>query len=124
MATPKTILVVDDEPCARYLLQSLLAKTGCAVVTTVDGPQALAVASSQAVHLLVTDVIMKGMDGFELARALRVMPAYASLPVIMLSARWQIEYRTEAPLSENIVMMTKPFSPIELRSQVNLLLKL
>ena len=124
MATPKTLLIVDDDPSSRYLLQSVLAKTGCTIVAAADGTQAVAVASSQAIHLLVTDVIMKGMDGFELARTLRAMPAYSELPVIMLSARSQVQYRGETRPGDDAILMTKPFSPIELRAQVKLLLKL
>jgi DNA-binding response OmpR family regulator len=115
MANGKTILIVDDDPGARQPFQFVLAP---------GGAEALAIASSQPVHLLVTDLMMDGMDGFELTQALHRMPAYATLPVIMLTARWQTEYRGEAGNENVIAMMTKPFSPIELLAKVKLLLKL
>src|SRR5277367_6223429 len=90
MANGKTILVVDDDPCARYLLQFILAKTGCAILTAVNGAEAVTFATDWSIDLLVTDIMMKGMDGFELVRTLRRMPVYAGLPIIMLSARSQI----------------------------------
>jgi DNA-binding response OmpR family regulator len=67
---------------------------------------------------------MKGMDGFELADTLRRLPQYAELPVIMLSARSQVQHRTEAADGDKNVLLTKPFSPIELTAHVNRLLKL
>ena len=57
-------------------------------------------------------------------QALREMPAYTEIPLILLSARWQVEYRDEVERYRNAVLMTKPFSPMELMAQINLLLKL
>ena len=124
MANDKTILIVDDDPGQRRLLQFVLAKSGCEIVPASGGAQALAIACNQPVHLLVTDLMMEGMDGFELTQALHRMPAYAMLPVIMLTARWQTEYQGEAGNENQVAMMTKPFSPIELLAKVNHLLKL
>jgi DNA-binding response OmpR family regulator len=124
MANDKTILVVDDDPGARRLLQFVLAKTGCEILTASDGAQALDIASRQTIQLLVTDVMMAGVDGLKLTQALRQMPAYATLPIIMLSARWKSEYQDEVGLADNVTLLTKPFSPIELISQINLLLKM
>ena len=124
MANGKTLLIVDDDPGARRLLQFVLAKTGCEIVMAANGEQALAIAGSKTIHLLLTDLMMQGMDGFELVTRLRQMPEYASIPVITLSARGQVEYRDDTWNNENTVAMTKPFSPIELASRINLLLKL
>jgi len=124
MANGKTILVVDDDPGARRLLQFVLAKTGCDIMVASDGTKALASASALTIDLLVTDLMMEGMDGFALTHALRQMPDYANLPIIILSARGQVEYRDGAWNEENVTLMTKPFSPIELIARITQLLKL
>ena len=125
MANGKTILVVDDDPGSRHLLQFVLGKSGCEIKTAGAGAQAIAIASAQKIDLLVTDLMMQGMDGFQLAQSLREMPAYTELPVIMLSARWQVEFHDEVWKNDpNAVMMSKPFSPIELTSRIKLLLHL
>lgn len=124
MATAKTILVVDDDPGTRRLLQFVLAKTGCEIITSSNGAEALAIASEKTIDLLVTDLMMDGMDGFSLSSSLQKMPAYAKLPIILLSARFQIEYRNEVWDCDSLVLMNKPFSPIELIAQIKLLLKL
>ncbi len=124
MANGKTLLVVDDDPGARRLLQFVLAKTGCDILTAANSVEALGIAEKQPIHLIVTDFMMKGMDGFELTRALRKMPAYSQLPIVMLSARGQIEVDDAEWNNEITFMMAKPFSPIELTSRIQLLLKL
>ena len=124
MANGKTILVVDDDPGARHLLKFVLAKTSCEIICVSSGAQAMKLATHQTVDLLVTDIMMSEMNGFELTRTLRQLPAYAELPVILLSARGQIDYLEEIGQNDRVVMMTKPFSPIELIAQIKLLLKL
>ena len=123
MAERKTILVVDDDPGSRRLLQFVLAKTGCEIITAPNGAQGLALASVLTIHLLVTDLMMEEMDGFQLTQLLRQKPDYLQLPVIILSARWQIDNQTISR-HERIIFTSKPFSPIELVAQVNSLLKL
>ena len=124
MANGKTLLAVDDDPGARRLLQFVLGRTGCDIVTAANGVEALAIVEKRPVDLLVTDLMMAGMDGFELTRALRRMPAYAELPIIMLSARGQVEGEDAEWNNEITCMMAKPFSPIELTARIQNLLKL
>lgn len=124
MANGKIILAVDDDPGSRRLLQFILAKTGCEIVTASDGEQALSIALNGPIDLLVTDVMMERVGGMQLTHALRRMQAYADLPIIMLSARWRDDHRQELSNDSHTVIMTKPFSPIDLTAQVKLLLKL
>ena len=124
MANAKTLLVVDDDPGARRLLKYILGKTGCEVRTAASGAEAIALAMERTIHVLITDLMMEGMGGFELTRTMRQVPAYATLPVIVLSARGQVKDQDEEWNNKITVMMTKPFSPIELTSLIHRLLKL
>ncbi len=114
MANPKTILVVDDDPGSRRLLQFVLAKTGCVIVCVSGGNDALAAAEKHAVDLLVTDYMMHGLDGLELARQIRAMPAYHALPIIILTARGHLADAPDVKRDALTHFTTKPFSPLEL----------
>jgi CheY-like chemotaxis protein len=119
---PPTILVVDDEPHMRRLLQFALAKTGARLLQAGNGREALATAADQTVDLMVIDFMMPDLDGFATLRELRQNPRYAELPVIMLTARGQSELRDQAEGVGVDVFLTKPFSPIELTRIVQRLL--
>lgn len=82
-----TILVVDDEKDILDLLTYNLEKEGYAVVTARNGSSALAAAQERRPDLCILDVMMPGMDGWEVCKALRREPATASVPVIFLTAR-------------------------------------
>ena len=90
---PARILVVDDDAAILRLLELGLQHEGYTVVTARNGPDALALAQSQAVDLAILDVMMQGMDGLEVCRVLRERPKTANLPIIMLSARSQTKDR-------------------------------
>ena len=82
----KTVLVVDDEQDIVELLRYNLEKEGYSVVTAHDGTAALA-AADQSIDLVVLDVMMPGVDGFEVCRRLRAMPRHATTPIMFLTAR-------------------------------------
>lgn len=82
----KTVLVVDDEQDIVELLRYNLEKEGYTVLTAQDGTAALA-AADQLIDLVVLDVMMPGVDGFEVCRRLRAMPRHATTPIIFLTAR-------------------------------------
>jgi CheY-like chemotaxis protein len=119
MSERKTILIVDDDPGARHLLQFVLSKTGSRILTAANGTQAAQIAGREKIDLLVTDLMMAGMDGFQLAQVLYQLPGCDRLPVIVLSARWQVDYREDLPHNDRVALMPKPFSPIELTAKVN-----
>ena len=81
---PTTILVADDEPAIRDLLRDFLEAQGYAVVTACDGKEALAAARASAPDLVLLDVMMPWMDGFEVVREIR---RDGQTPVILLTAR-------------------------------------
>src|SRR2546428_572940 len=86
MAT-RTILLVDDEPGIVAIARDYLDRAGFRVITAGDGMAAVRLARSERPSLLVLDLMLPGMDGLDVARALREDPATHMLPIIMLTAR-------------------------------------
>jgi two-component system, cell cycle sensor histidine kinase and response regulator CckA len=84
-----TILIVDDQPINRDVLRSILSDRGHRVLEAQDGLEALATISDEMPDLLITDVIMPRMDGFQLVRELRAQPETAALPIIFTTAHYQ-----------------------------------
>ena len=79
------ILAVDDSPTMRAMVAETLRSAGFNVITAPDGLAAVDIARHSEVHLVLTDVNMPGMDGIALVRALRLLPAYQSTPVLVLT---------------------------------------
>lgn len=120
----KTILVADDEPHMRRLLEVGLAKIGCHIELVKSGHEAVARLEAGPVDLLITDVEMSGMSGFEAVQEIRKNPRYAELPVIVMTGRGQSRFRQEAARLGVSSFLTKPFSPIDLAERVKELLAL
>lgn len=119
---PRTVLVADDDEDILQLVSFRLERAGYNVVTAADGQQALAAAREHQPDLAVLDVMMPGLNGYEVTRQLRADSATAQIPVILLTARVQ-----EADVSRGFEAgaddyLRKPFSPQELRSRVQAIL--
>jgi DNA-binding response OmpR family regulator len=108
------ILVVDDEPNIVRLIQVNLERQGYQVDIANNGQQALDKIRIQRPDLLVSDVMMPEMDGFELLSNIRRDAALESLPVIMLTAKAQDRDVMEGYTRGADMYLTKPFNPIEL----------
>jgi CheY-like chemotaxis protein len=80
------ILIVDDQLSVREVLQGLLMEQGYDLVFASHGPEALASAVELIPDLILLDVMMPGMDGFELCRQMRAHPILAEVPIIMVTA--------------------------------------
>jgi len=105
------ILVVDDEPTIVRLMEFILARQGHEMLVAVNGEEALEKIQSQRPDLVLLDIMMPRIDGYEVAQRLRADPATAALPIIMLSAKAQdedIRKGVEVGIDEYI---TKPFTP-------------
>lgn len=105
------ILVVDDEPTIVRLMEFILARQGHEMLVAVNGEEALEKIRAHAPDLVLLDIMMPRIDGYEVARLVRADPATAALPIIMLSAKAQeedIRKGVEIGVDEYI---TKPFSP-------------
>lgn len=120
----KRVFVVDDEPDVTELLRTILEVEGFVVETSTDGRDALARVMKDPPDLLVLDLMMPQLDGFELLRLLRADPGGAAVPVLVVSARSGHQHQLESLQRGASAYLCKPFSPRELRRQVRLLLGL
>ncbi len=115
---PKKILAVDDEKHIVRLVQVNLERQGYEVVTAFDGKEALQKVQEENPDLVVLDVMMPYMDGFEVLQNLRRNPATRDIPVIMLTAKAQDADVFKGWQSGVDLYLTKPFNPMELLSFV------
>ncbi len=116
------VLVVEDNPDMIQLIVGLLS-SDYEVLAATDGEQGLALAKKKLPDLVVSDVMMPKMNGFELVRALREDPNTKHIPTVLLTARGQVEDRIEGREGGADAHLTKPFRPEELRATVRDLLK-
>lgn len=115
-----TILVVDDEPAILELVRYNLEQSGFTVITAGDGPAALATFRARRPDLVVLDLMLPGMDGFEVCRAIR---HDSTVPVILLTARKEEIDRVVGLEIGADDYVTKPFSPRELVARVKAVLR-
>lgn len=107
-----TILVVDDDEVSRALLGSLLRGAGHRIIEAANGFEALARAHGERPDLIVTDVLMPGMDGYELLHKLRMDPPIAGIPVVFYTAAYlQDEVRGLAERWGSCIVLAKPAEP-------------
>jgi two-component system phosphate regulon response regulator PhoB len=117
------ILVADDEPDVLALVATNLRAAGFDVLQVQDGPSALAAVREQAPSLLILDLMLPGMSGLEICRALKADPATATLPILMLTAKAEEVDRIVGLELGAEDYVTKPFSPRELVLRVKNVLK-
>lgn len=91
-----TILVADDSATMRMIVQATLGSAGWQVLVASHGKQALEMAGAQLVDLVVTDWNMPEMGGLDLVRALRELPQYAAVPVLVLTTEDDVESKSAA----------------------------
>lgn len=116
----ETILVVDDEPKIVQLARDYLEKSGFQVLTSGDGQQALTITRQERPDLIVLDLMLPGMDGLDVCRAIR---RESDVPIIMLTARAE---ETDQLIGLELGAddyITKPFSPRALVARVRALLR-
>jgi DNA-binding response OmpR family regulator len=114
------ILVVDDEPKIVRLARDYLEKDGFRVLSAGDGPTALAMARAEKPDLIVLDIMLPGMDGWEVCRRLR---AETNTPIIMLTARLEESDQVVGLELGADDYVTKPFSPRALVARVRAVLR-
>jgi len=118
----KTVLVVDDEVQTVKLIGLLLQRRGYEVVAASLGTQALAKAQAEDPDLIVLDVMMPDMDGYEVCRRLRADPATAGIPIIMFTAKTMVDDKVTGFQAGADDYLTKPVHPDELATRVEALL--
>lgn len=116
---PSRVLLAEDEPHIIELLRFILGRAGHEVRSEIDGAAALNAALEDPPDVMILDVMLPVIDGFELLRRLRADPKGQRVPVIMLTAKGQREDRETAERLRVDVFMTKPFSNAELVATVD-----
>jgi DNA-binding response OmpR family regulator len=109
------VLIADDDPVSRKLLQSYLQKWGCEVTAAQDGAEAWSCFERDAFPVVITDWMMPELDGVELVRRIRSHPRPGYVYVILLTAKGQKEDLVEGMDAGADDFLTKPFDRDELR---------
>lgn len=117
--SPGKILVVDDQPANLRVVSALLARHGYEVITASSGEDALDTASAQSPDLMLLDMMMPGMDGFDLLSQVKQRPELLRLPVVFLTAAHDRELLLRAFDAGAVDYVTKPFMPEELLARVD-----
>jgi two-component system, OmpR family, alkaline phosphatase synthesis response regulator PhoP len=136
MKTKACILVVDDNRSLVRIMEGILQRQGYEIVTAYDGMEAVEKAEAIRPDLIVLDIVMPKLDGYEVCRTLQNDPKTAAIPVLMLSVKGQLDepdlddQAIEARLQEQIEgfeagaadFITKPIKAKELEDRVQMLL--
>jgi len=119
-----TILVVDDTQQNVQVLTQMLRGKQYKVLAAFNGEDAIALLSRKTPDLILLDVMMPGMDGFETCREIRKESAYDDIPIIFLSALSDVEAKVKALESGGVDYITKPFQQLEVLARIELHLRL
>lgn len=114
----KTILAVDDSGSLRQMVVFSLKAAGYQVTEAVDGQDALEKAQLQVFDLVLTDQNMPRMDGLTLIRALRALPTYTKVPILMLTTEFSDEMKAKGKAAGANGWLVKPFDPQRLTDVV------
>jgi two-component system response regulator ResD len=115
----QSVLIVDDEPMARTLLRLMLVRAGFNVSEAEDGFDALEKVQASQPDIILLDVMMPGMDGFSVCEELRQRKETSNLPIIMLSAKTDLDSINKGLRVGATKYLTKPISPEDLTRHVN-----
>ncbi len=124
MKQTTTILIVDDEPTARDMLEMLLANQGYELASASNGAEALKLAAELIPDVILLDVMMPEMDGFEVCERLRADPTLAGVPVLMVTALDDRDSRLQGIESGADDFISKPYDRFELRARLKTITKL
>ncbi|MCB0177982.1 MAG: response regulator, partial [Anaerolineae bacterium] len=113
MQQDSTILIVDDEQFGRDTLEGLLTNRGYELVFAHNGPEALAKAEATTPDVILLDVMMPEMNGFEVCKRIRATPHLAEIPIILLTALGDYNSRLMGIKAGADDFITKPFDAIE-----------
>jgi DNA-binding response OmpR family regulator len=122
MTSSKTILIVDDDPSILLSLDFLMKKAGYTVLVARDGDEALQLVSDNLPDAILLDIMMPGVDGYEVCKTVKSNPKWSHAKIIMLSAKSRDADIAKARELGADQYITKPFSTKNLLSEVNKLL--
>ena len=120
MAMGCRVLFIDNDPLVGKLVRDLLEQEGYQVAVAISGKEGLNIARAQPPDVFLLDIMMPGMDGFQVCEAIRRDDALRSIPVVMLTARESQKLNERAFAVGAEACMTKPFSPERLLNAVSI----
>jgi two-component system, chemotaxis family, chemotaxis protein CheY len=115
----KRILTIDDSKTIRDMLMLTLADAGFEVLQAVDGQDGLDVLSKEQVDIVITDINMPRMDGYEVIRQMRSNPAYGAMPILVLTTESETDKKKIAREAGATGWLVKPFDPVRLVETIN-----
>ena len=123
MADATRVLVIDDEAPIRLLCRVNLEAEGMEVLEAADGPSGLEKAREERPDVVLLDVMMPGLDGWQVAEELLDDPSTEGIPIVFLTARAELRDRARGIDLGGVDYVTKPFNPVELAPLVRDLLE-
>jgi DNA-binding response OmpR family regulator len=120
MTERQRVLVADDDPLIQRLVRTHLDRAGFRVLTAADGEEALDLAAAEQPDLIVLDLMLPGIDGFEVCKRIR---EFSLVPVVMLTARGEQADKLKGFEAGADDYLTKPFAPPELLARVRAVLR-
>ena len=115
----ESLLLVDDNPTNLQVLYQTLETTGCKLLVAKNGETALSIAQKASPDLILLDIMMPGIDGFEVCRRLKADPETANIPVIFLSALTDTKDKVQGLQLGAVDYVSKPFQPDEVIARVD-----
>jgi two-component system chemotaxis response regulator CheY len=119
VSVAKTILVVDDSASLRQVVKMALTGAGYAVIDAADGKAALALLDGRSISMAICDVNMPVLNGIEFVKAVKLLPGYKFMPIMMLTTESQDAAREKGKEAGARAWMVKPFAPSQLVKAVD-----
>lgn len=120
--TPVTILIVDDSPTETHILKGILERGGYRVITADNGERGVTAAKESNPSLILMDVVMPGLNGFQATRQLSQAPETENIPIIMVSTKGQETDRAWGMRQGARDYVVKPVTPSELLEKISVVL--
>ena len=114
----KRVLVVEDQEDNRQILRDLLASADIDMIEAGDGPAGLAAAASERPDLILMDIQLPGLDGYEVTRRIRADPALRAIPIIAVTSYALSGDEDKARAAGCDAYVTKPYSPRQLLAKI------
>ena len=115
---PKSVLIIDDSEPIHKLISAFLQPDGPAIHSAYDGEAGVAAALLLQPGLILLDIDLPGIDGFDVCSRLKARPETAAIPIIFLTASSDIQDRLKGLDIGALDYLSKPFKPLELRARV------
>lgn len=119
----KVIMTADDSTSIRQMVSFTLKQAGYDILEAVDGQDAVDKLATADIHMLITDLNMPRMDGFELIKQVRAMPKFKFIPIIMLTTESQTDMKQKGKAAGATGWIVKPFKPEQLIAVIKKVLR-